>query len=309
MIFTFIQPETNLEYASRLFEKLAHISHTGPAYDDVFPAFFVLDRYSKQRPDDATGLHLFGLVCERLGQIDLGIDLIQRAISILEAVYEETEDPIVEQQFTIANSSLARLKLSAFDYEGALESFESALGLISEDSIFPSDIILRAQAQFGSGLAQFKLGNLEEALSLFEAALESAGDNILIRGQATVLLAQTMWAIGTDEFRESAKAQLLEWYDFTTRTNSISVLIFHASITTDSENLNAINALAGMGILTDDDNLVDAALSEILSLPAEKRHELDPGRDVDYLLIQHHLGQVSNPHVDLSDLKMIHFKG
>jgi len=48
-----------------------------------------------------------------------------------------------------------------------------------------------------------------------------------------------------------------------------------------------------MGILTDDDNLVDAALSEILSLPLEKRYELDPRRDVDYLLIQHHLGQAS----------------
>ena len=47
-----------------------------------------------------------------------------------------------------------------------------------------------------------------------------------------------------------------------------------------------------MGILTDDDSLVDAALSEILSLPLERRHALDPCRDVDYLLIQHHLGQV-----------------
>jgi superkiller protein 3 len=112
----------------------------------------------------------------------------------------------------MANSNLARLRLSAHDYEGALESFESALGLLPEESPFSSDIILRAQAQFGSGLAQFKLGNLEEALSLFEAALVSGGDNMLVRGQVTVLLAQTMWAIGTDEFRESAKAQLLEWY-------------------------------------------------------------------------------------------------
>ena len=65
------------------------------------------------------------------------------------------------------------------------------------------------------------------------------------------------------------------------------------SITADPENLTAINALAGMGILTNDDSLVEAALSEILSLPLERRHELDPRRDVDYLLIQHYLGQVS----------------
>lgn len=54
----------------------------------------------------------------------------------------------------------------------------------------------------------------------------------------------------------------------------------------------AINTLAGMGILTEDDGLVDAALSEILSLPIEQRHELDPQRDVTYLLVQHYLGLV-----------------
>jgi len=62
-------------------------------------------------------------------------------------------------------------------------------------------------------------------------------------------------------------------------------------ITADPENLMAINTLAGMGILTEDDNLVDAALSEIQSLPIERRQELDPGRDVTYLLVQHHLSQ------------------
>jgi len=48
-----------------------------------------------------------------------------------------------------------------------------------------------------------------------------------------------------------------------------------------------------MGILTDDDSLVDAALSEILALPLERKYELDPRGDTNYLLIQHHLGQVS----------------
>lgn len=49
-----------------------------------------------------------------------------------------------------------------------------------------------------------------------------------------------------------------------------------------------------MGVLTDDENLVDAALSEIVALPLEQRHQRDPRRDVDYLLMQYHLGQVSS---------------
>jgi len=46
-----------------------------------------------------------------------------------------------------------------------------------------------------------------------------------------------------------------------------------------------------MAILTEDDSLLDAALSEILALPYDRRVELDPKRDVGYLLKQHHLAQ------------------
>jgi superkiller protein 3 len=65
------------------------------------------------------------------------------------------------------------------------------------------------------------------------------------------------------------------------------------SITDDPDNLMAINALGSMGILTDDENLVDAALSEILALPIEERYQRDPRRDVNYLLMQNNLAQVS----------------
>lgn len=50
-----------------------------------------------------------------------------------------------------------------------------------------------------------------------------------------------------------------------------------------------------MGILTGDENLIDAALSEVLGLPIDQRHELDANREVDYLLVQHHLSQVCRP--------------
>ena len=58
-----------------------------------------------------------------------------------------------------------------------------------------------------------------------------------------------------------------------------------------------------MGILTDDDSLIDAALSEILTLPLDQRLARDPRRDVTYLLIQHHLGQVRSLAALTSSLK------
>jgi len=51
-----------------------------------------------------------------------------------------------------------------------------------------------------------------------------------------------------------------------------------------------------MGTLTNDDGLVDAALSEMLSLPLDQRTAMDPHHDVTGLLVKHHLGQVSNAH-------------
>ncbi|KIJ18985.1 hypothetical protein PAXINDRAFT_109465 [Paxillus involutus ATCC 200175] len=269
-------PIADLEFASRVLTALSAAARPeGRAKEELLPAFFVLNRYAQRCPHDPCAIHLLGLLCERLGQLDQGVQWISRAISLLEAAYEETEDPLVERQFTIAHTNLARLKVGLCDHVGALESFETALGLLPAESPDDDDEtkVLRVQALFGSGLAHFRLGDPQSAMTTFQSALDSSGEDHLLRGHVTVLLAQAMWAIGTDEFQESAKVLLLD------------------SITTDPENLMAINTLAGMGILTEDDNLVDAALSEIQSLPIERRQELDPRRDVTYLLVQHHLSQ------------------
>ena len=66
----------------------------------------------------------------------------------------------------------------------------------------------------------------------------------------------------------------------------------NASIGEDSENLPAITALAAMGLLTDDDALIDAAISEIQTMPVNVRHKLDPGGDVEDILAMHHLAEV-----------------
>jgi superkiller protein 3 len=47
-----------------------------------------------------------------------------------------------------------------------------------------------------------------------------------------------------------------------------------------------------MGILTEDDSLVDAALSEILELPLDRRRVRDPRRDANYITVQQYLEQV-----------------
>lgn len=274
----FAQPAATMEFAARLFPPMSPQAKARvPAKEELLPAFAALNLYAKQRQDDPRALHLLGLICERLGALEQGADWIFRAITLLEIAYEDTEDSLIERQFTIAHANLARLKVCLHDYTGSLESFEIALGLLPEqvatDRECEPDIgLLRVQVLFGSGLAHFKLGDFQSAMTRFQTALDATVDNHILRCHVTVLLARCMWAIGTDELRESAKALLLD------------------SITTDPEALMSISTLAGMGILTKDDSLVDAALSEMQSLPIERRQELDPCGDVTYLLIQHHLG-------------------
>ncbi|KAI0063698.1 superkiller protein 3 SKI3 [Artomyces pyxidatus] len=268
---TAAQPAADLEYARREFQRQPKAALA------LFPAFFVLDRYVKQRPADASALHLFALVCERIGHAELAREVAGRAIGVLEAAYEETEDPVLERRFTVATVSLARLRLAAGDYAGAGEAYQTALGLLGDAEEGADEgaetRALRVQCHFGMGVASMKMGMVGEAVEMFEGALDAAGGELQVRGHVVVMLAQTLWATGTEEGRESAKAQLLE------------------CITADPENLTAINALAGMGILTDDDSLVDAAVSEILALPPDKRRARDSQRDVAYLLTQHHLAQ------------------
>lgn len=177
----------------------------------MIPAFFVLDRYCQERPNDESALHLFSLVCERVGHYDLAVELITKAIPILEAKYEESEDPAIEKQFTIANTNLGRLRVAIGDFEGALESLETALGLIGDDDGTES-CVLRTQNHFVTGLSKFKCGDLGGTMESFQIALDSAGEDLTMSGHVSVLLAQTLWSLRGGEAQESAKSQLLRWY-------------------------------------------------------------------------------------------------
>lgn len=177
--------------------------------DTLLPAFFLLNRYCRCRPNEESGLHLLALVCEKLGHLSFAETLVERSLAILETVYEETEDPEVERRYAIANATLGRLRLSQGDIAGSLTSFESVLGLLSEED--GSVDILRVQVHLGLGLAHFMQGDPESAIRFLEEGLLHAREDLTLRGQITIVLAQVVWSIGTDEYKETAKSRVLEW--------------------------------------------------------------------------------------------------
>ena len=140
------------------------------------------------------------------------MELVERSISILEAAYEETEDPEVEMKYTIASCTLGRLKLTLGKFAEAAAVFESAHGLLADGSAGDRRlIILKVQVQLGMGIANYFDGNLEVALGLLEAGLAVANDDLPLRSQVVILIAQILWTIGTEDAKEAAKSRLLEW--------------------------------------------------------------------------------------------------
>lgn len=152
-----------------------------------------------------------------------------QAIAIFERAYEETEDARTEKRYAIANVNLGRVRLATGDYQRAKEAYQVVLGLLgtpvegesSEEAT--NRALLLAQAHFGIGLASFKLEELEDALTSFEASANAAPIEMQdINGHITILTAQTLWAIGGEEAQDAARDQLLEWYVQTVRMTTLN---------------------------------------------------------------------------------------
>ena len=202
-----MQPEAGLRFAYRTFQKRS--SSPDPPSHHLISAFFALHSYCSRSPGDAFAYHLFGLVNEILENLELAEGLVEKSTSLLEAEYEDTEDPMIERQFALANSNLARLRLARQDLTGATDSFQNVLDLLTGGDALT--VKLRVHAHLGFGLAKFLSGEIGSALESFQLALDCARDDPLMRSHAIVLLSQVMWAIGSEDFRENAKSQLLQW--------------------------------------------------------------------------------------------------
>jgi superkiller protein 3 len=148
---------------------------------------------------------------------------------MLESEYEESEDATIEQQFVIANASLARIMLLQRDWKGALETWQNVLGLLGDGNSEEGErktqkTVLQVQARFVMALATFGLGDIEGAVGMLQEALAIADEipQLDLRGNVAVLSSKLLWAVGTEEGHERAKAQLLEW-------QAISSILFFPS--------------------------------------------------------------------------------
>jgi superkiller protein 3 len=88
------------------------------------------------------------------------------------------------------------------DYEGALDLFQSVLGLLAEEE--GQDSTEKPNVSSRSGLTSFKFIAQDATIENFKAAFMVAWNDLNMRRHITVLLSQTLWTTGTEEGREAA---------------------------------------------------------------------------------------------------------
>lgn len=65
------------------------------------------------------------------------------------------------------------------------------------------------------------------------------------------------------------------------------------SIASDSNNIDVVNTLSSIAIVTSDDTLLNTAVSKILKLSLDQKNALDPNKELDWLVVRRQVEKVS----------------
>ncbi|KAI0514636.1 tetratricopeptide [Xylaria bambusicola] len=209
---------------------------------------FALGQLKRLKPQDLAYQHLWALFQERTEDSPNAIATLEAACTKLEATYEATESSDALARFALGKTDLARSYLASGNNAAAIECGEMALELSSDDSAeeLTAEQLRKARlsAHLTVGLARYFNNQPEEAVSYFETALEESAND----PNAACLLAQVLWATGTEDARERARTVLFE------------------IIETDASHVQSVVLLGIIALLDADDESLDAVVSELHGL-------------------------------------------
>lgn len=209
--------------------------------EDLVQPIFVLNQLSSMSPTELPYSHLSSLFLERVQNTLGAIAALEKVAGTAEADYEVSESPASLSRFALAKADLARSQLTAGQYEAAVESGELSLSLSEEDSgheLTPEQRQkCRLSAHLTVGLAHYHNGSPAEAVSFLDAALEEAKGN----ADAVCLLAQILWATGTQESKDKARDILFEAIETSPgHVQSVILLGTVSLLDNDTESLSAV---------------------------------------------------------------------
>lgn len=239
-------------YATTAFDHLSS-SIVGGEIGQVLLPLFALRQLHSQQPSDVVTKHLLSLLSERVDEFDVAQRRLTEVCAIAEAQYEQSESEDSLARFAQAKADYARQALAQNKNEDALESAQLALDL-SDDVVSPAYTKARHRwrlsAQITAALALSSTGKTADAFHMVQAAMDTTKE--LGNGQtdpaATCLLAQILWAAGSDDEKEAARAQLFE------------------CIEQNPTHIGAAILLAVVSLLDDDDESLDVASDDLKSM-------------------------------------------
>lgn len=219
----------------------------------LIQAIFALGQLRGLRPQNFALGHLRALLQERTHEHQLSAKVLEEMCSVLEADYEVTESSQSLKRFALAKTDLARAYLAVASYEQAVDCGETALQLSSDESDNELTAEERKKARLSAhltvGLAHYHQKKLNEAVAYFDSALQESDDN----PDAVCLLAQVLWATGTESGREKARSSLFDL------------------IGDKPEHVQSVVLLGVIGILDDDEESLDAVRIELEKLRTSEK--------------------------------------
>ncbi|KAI1332492.1 tetratricopeptide-like protein [Xylariaceae sp. FL0255] len=255
---------TRRQYPTSVFDHIL----TSPSNSNVITLIqplFALTQLNRLRPQDLVHQHLLTLFQERTDNYSTAISILEKICEEVEADYEATESSDSLARFALAKTDLARSYLASGNNSAAIECGELALQLSSDDSAKELSAEQRSKARLSGhltvGLAFYFEGRPDEAVTYFESALQESEGN----ADAACLLAQVLWATGTDDARERARTVLFD------------------VIEKDSSHVRSVVLLGIVALLDADEESLDAVVSELQQLRAS-----DKATDLEHS----HIGEV-----------------
>lgn len=211
----------------------------------LIQSIFALGQVRGLRPQKLALGHLCALLQERTHEHRLSSQVLEEMCSVLEADYEVTESAQSLKGFALAKTDLARAYLALGSYDRAVDCGETALQLSSDESDNELTAEERKKARLSAhltvGLAHYHQSNVNEAVAYFDSALQESDNN----PDAVCLLAQVLWATGSESAREKARSSLFD------------------VIGDRPDHVQSVVLLGVVGILDDDEESLDAVRIEL----------------------------------------------
>lgn len=234
------------QYAASVFDHVVASPEVGIM--DLVQPIYALSQAQAMHPRDLAYRHLRTLFQERIHVRNKTVAVLEDICAKLEAAYEKSESPEALGRFALAKVDLARAYLSEEMFDAAVDCGDMALSLTGDEAEHELSREQRNRARLSAhltvGIAQYFRGDVPGSITYFEWALEeSDGDP-----DAVCLLAQVLWAAGTEASKDKAREVLF------------------SVIEEASDHVQSVLLLGVVALLDDDEESLDAVVSELHAL-------------------------------------------